>query len=334
MRTVAQAMAACLTLALWAANQGTFAGTEAAQDNLLAALGTSPPSVALRLTEEGILPRPRPRLIDEIDFQKAPIQLGLEPYKVRNDGRITHWSLPSGQSRLESVRIRAQRLPTAMKARETFLDPLRSNAVRTFAVGTYMGNGPPGVAESAPAGTPSFRLEAPAAGEVCNVGSDGYFGFVRNNYVIEIFANPVIEGENQHPDEVTGQKVRELAKKIDEYLLKAPGQEIEDQWLPRIEAVSVELPSPVVGRPFRLDARVSLHGKPCPTGRMEIGWLLFVKKGLPRELHGARSKTYPGPTSVEYTVDKPGWWWLQCKRFLRRQPHGYARGAALRGPGA
>ncbi len=189
----------------------------------------------------------------------------------------------------------------------------RSNSPRALAVGENRAarpnvEGVPGLVLFM-----DYRPEPPVAGEVCDLGSSGYFGFVRDNYVVDIYASPVVDGKELRPDAVTGQKVRELAKKIDEYLLKAPAKGIEDEWLPRIEAVSVVLPGPVVGRAFKMDARVSLHGKPCPTGRMQFDWRLFRKEELRHQvLYSAKQKTQPEPTSVLYTVDRPGWWEVQC----------------------
>ncbi len=141
----------------------------------------------------------------------------------------------------------------------------------------------------------------------------GGLAFVRWNCAVRITARPVIDGVRADPDAVTGTKVRELAEALDGLLMNAPHKTVRDEWLPRIEAVSVELPSPVVGRPFRMDARVSLHGKPCPAGRIRLDWRLHRQEDARHQvLYPARQKTEPAPTSVLYTVDRPGWWAVRC----------------------
>jgi len=151
----------------------------------------------------------------------------------------------------------------------------------------------------------------PVAGEIAAAPMEPplpWIAFVRDNCVVSVSLpdRAALEGEAR-------ERFIALLRGLDRLLMAAPGREVKDEWLPTAKAVLVELPSPVAGRPFALEARVNLHGRPCPTGRLAVDWRLTPMGAAPGATTEPVLLERLGPTRVCCTVDQAQWWTVTCE---------------------
>ncbi len=283
-----------------------------------------PAKRAVDLTESGYLPRPRPRAVRGFDLAFGLTELGLGEVKAAQDGRVATGRLQVTDDEAMVVRVRLELLSTPMAARAKLCEStlLRSAALDEAVAVPRRDR----ASQTAPGPLGALRTEAPLrdvhgqpiAGEVAVapvLSPQPWIAFVRDNCLASVSVPDATAIEGEARDRFCA-----LVRGLDRLLMAAQSQELKDDWLPVVEAVMVELPSATVGRPFNLEARVSLHGQSCPEGRLQLAWRMVTTKGFAQVVKPMAAARSPEATGATFVVDEPGWWEVTCEASYDGSP--------------